>query len=245
MRFYLIDDFRALAIINMVIYHTLFDLVYVFGFNISWFLGPIGFVWEQYICWSFILIAGFCQYFSRHSLKEGLTVSFWGIVITLVTVSLNMGIEIYFGVLTFIGLAVLVTIPLKGFLKKLDPIIGLFLSILSFFFLRNINYHSFGFLELNLGSAPEWLYNLKPIWFFNLLGFTHYGFTSSDYFSFFPWYFLFLTGFFIYSLSYKAKTLDFFRIGKNKVFYKISKHSLLIYILHQPIIFGALYLFFH
>ncbi len=244
MRYSIIDDLRALAIINMVIYHTLFDLVYIFGVNIRWFNSSIGFIWEQYICWSFILIAGFCQSFAKKSLKEGLIVSFWGLIISLFTYLVPLGMNINFGVLTFIGLAILVTIPLKKIYNKINPVLGISIAIFLFIIFRNINYGYLGFGDFNLFKLPSSLYSVEPNWILTLIGFPFQGFSSADYFSFFPWYFLFLTGYFLYFVLKKYKKLVYLKSKPFPVLTFISEHSLLIYILHQPIIFGILYLLF-
>lgn len=239
MRFYIIDDLRGLAILNMILYHAMFDLVYIFGISIPFFTGQLGFIWEQYICFSFILISGFCQYFAKKSLIDGLKISLAGVVVSIVTIFANLGIEIYFGVLTFIGLAILVTIPFKKVLKKIDPVIGLIIFLSLFLIFRNINQGYLGFGPFDFYRLPDEFYSN---WFTTLIGFPFYGFHSSDYFSFIPWYFLFLIGFYIYGITEKYNLKKIW-IGKEIPFFTfISKHSLLIYLLHQPIIFGILYL---
>ena len=46
-RYYLIDSLRAVAIINMVLYHALWDIVNIIGINIPWYSGSIGHIWQQ------------------------------------------------------------------------------------------------------------------------------------------------------------------------------------------------------
>lgn len=55
-----------------------------------------------------------------------------------------------------------------------------------------------------------------------------------------PWSFLYVTGFYIHKLSKNKKEL---LVGKEKgwrVTSWIGKHSLLIYMLHQPLIYGIM-----
>ena len=60
-RMWLPDALRGLALLNMLAYHAMYDWVYVFGHESSWYniWAPGCHVWQQYICWSFILLSGF------------------------------------------------------------------------------------------------------------------------------------------------------------------------------------------
>lgn len=80
-------------------------------------------------------------------------------------------------------------------------------------------------------------YNLYP------LGFYKMGFSSSDYFPLIPWFFLFLTGYFIGNY-HKYKNKFFRKIEINSgIIGKIGQKSLLLYMAHQPIIYGVLLIF--
>ena len=99
-----------------------------------------------------------------------------------------------------------------------------------------------GFFGLELLELPSALYSNLVTTFF---GFPDPWFWSSDYFSLFPWTFLYFTGYFVYRL-WKAEQIP----GANCLNRKIplltwmGKHSLIIYMIHQPIIFGVLELVF-
>ena len=60
-RMWLPDALRGLALLNMLAYHALYDWVYVFGHTGGWYnvSAPGCHLWQQYICWSFILLSGF------------------------------------------------------------------------------------------------------------------------------------------------------------------------------------------
>ena len=60
-RLWQLDALRGLALVNMIAYHALYDWVYVFGLPCAWYdiSAPGCHIWQQYICWSFLLIAGF------------------------------------------------------------------------------------------------------------------------------------------------------------------------------------------
>ena len=73
-RYNLLDTVRGVLIINMILYHALYDVVHIMGIPISWYTGPVGYIWQQSICWGFILLSGFCFRLSRRPLRHGLTV---------------------------------------------------------------------------------------------------------------------------------------------------------------------------
>ena len=59
-RLHLLDSLRGLALLNMIAYHALYDVVYIFGHPMGWYQGWPGYLWQQCICWCFILLSGFC-----------------------------------------------------------------------------------------------------------------------------------------------------------------------------------------
>ena len=84
-RYNLLDTVRGVLIINMILYHALYDVVHIMGIPIGWYTGPAGYIWQQSICWGFILLSGFCFRLSRRPLRHGLTVLGAGILVTLAT----------------------------------------------------------------------------------------------------------------------------------------------------------------
>ncbi|MDY5782599.1 MAG: heparan-alpha-glucosaminide N-acetyltransferase domain-containing protein, partial [Gemmiger sp.] len=82
------DALRGLALLNMLAYHAMYDWVYLFGHASGWYdiWSPGCHVWQQYICWSFLLLSGFSFSLSRRPLKNGMVVTGCALVLTLVTV---------------------------------------------------------------------------------------------------------------------------------------------------------------
>ena len=122
-------------------------------------------------------------------------------------------------------------IPQEKFLQEM----GLFISILLFVVTRNINRGYLGFESWN------WI-RLSRAWYRNLLttyiGMPSPGFFSTDYFSVIPWFFLFLTGYFLFGVCKKYGCLQWKILQKRIPFLDYpGKHSLMVYLLHQPIIF--------
>ena len=73
------------------------------------------------------------------------------------------------------------------------------------------------------------------------LGFPYPGFVSSDYFSLLPWLLLFWTGYHLYRLRPETPALPDIRLPGLMA---MGRHSLVIYLLHQPVIYGLLALIF-
>ena len=44
-RYLALDELRGLVFISMVLYHGMWDLVYMFGHEIAWNEGTAGYVW--------------------------------------------------------------------------------------------------------------------------------------------------------------------------------------------------------
>ena len=85
MRYHGIDTIRGLNLISMLAYHFVWDEVYLFHKNWTWFYGTLGYLWQQSICWIFILLAGFCWSMGRNKWKRGLIVFGTGAMISIIT----------------------------------------------------------------------------------------------------------------------------------------------------------------
>ena len=159
-RLHLIDEYRGFVVLNMIAYHAIWDLVYLFGVNWEWYKSEIGFLWQQWICWSFILVSGFCWQMGKHPLKRGLLVYAGGMLISLVTILVMPQSKIMFGILTFLGSAMILMIPLHVICQKIQPIAGAVGSLLLFFFVYPVNQGYFGFGNRKLFILPqEWYVN--------------------------------------------------------------------------------------
>ena len=236
-----LDTIRGITLLSMMLYHTCWDLVFLFGKKIPGYSGLGGYVWQQSICWTFILLAGFCWSLGSHHLKRGLIVFGSGILITFVTLLVMPESRVIFGVLTLIGSCMLLLIPMEKLLLKLRAEIGLAGSFLLFLLFRNVNTGYLGFENWNILKLPDGFYeNL----FTTYLGFPQKGFFSADYFSLLPWFFLFLTGFYLYQLVQKNHMMEKLFSWRVPGFDVIGRHSLLIYLLHQPVVFGISWMLF-
>lgn len=232
-RYQMLDSIRGFALISMILYHGMYDIVYLFGHDILWYQSTIGYIWQQSICWTFILLSGMCWQFSKHPFKRGIKTFLAGLIITVVTIIFIPQERVLYGILTLIGVSTLAMIPLEKLIGKCNPYIGLFVNSILFFVSKNINNGYLGFESMNFIKLPQKLYEIKGLTF---LGFPSVDFYSSDYFSFFPWFFLFLAGYYLWNIIKNKDKITVLLERKISGFEWIGKKSILIYLLHQPII---------
>ena len=240
-RYQKLDGIRGIALLNMIAFHAAWDLVWLYGVQWDWYQSEGGYIWQQGICWTFIFLSGFCLPLGKHPIRRGLTVFFGGAVITVVTLVLMPENRVVFGVLTLIGSCMIIVGALDKLLKKFIPFLGLLINILLFVITRNVNEGWFGFEAFRWREVPKALYaNLLTTY----LGFPEKDFYSTDYFSIIPWLFLFLSGYYLFLLLNKSKILGMFEKSMIMPLEWIGKHSFVIYMLHQPVIYLVLELIF-
>lgn len=235
-RYNAIDALRGFSIINMMIYHTIWDLVYIFGFNWAWYRSHAAYIWQQFICYTFIILSGLCIPLSKRKLKRGITVFIFGIVISIVTIIAMPQDKVIFGILTLIGSCMMLIIPIEKILKRINPYYGITINIFLFIVTRNINRGYLIFYKL-----PQFLYkNMLTAY----IGFPPASFSSTDYFALFPWIFLFISGYFLYYILDENNLLCKLEKSRFAPLEWMGQHSLMIYVFHQPVIYFLLYLLF-
>ena len=57
LRYHLLDELRGLDLISMMLYHGMWDVVFLFGIPQKWYIGRPGCLWQQSICWVFLLLS--------------------------------------------------------------------------------------------------------------------------------------------------------------------------------------------
>lgn len=239
-RYSLIDAIRAVAVINMLIYHLCYDVFVVFGVWEGFYRSLPVIIWERLICGTFIIISGVSLNFSRHGYRRGIIVSLCGAAVTAVTVWLMPEQSVWFGVLSFLGCAMLITFALRRLLNRLRPLDGMILFFLLFMLCYGIPNGYFGLFSVPLINLPNALYHTNRLSF---LGFHTKEFVSADYFPLLQWIFLYLFGYQLWRFLI-SKDLDRYFYGKIPVLDFIGRHSLMIYMAHQPVLYGICYLIF-
>ena len=229
-----LDTLRGMTLVSMMVYHACWDLVYLFRQDWAWYRSFGAHLWQQSICWTFILLSGYCCHLGHHRLRRGLLSLGGGALVS--AVSQVAGSPIHWGVLTLLGAAALLTIPLDPLLRRLPARAGLAGSFCLFFLLREVNQGYLGFEGAALLTLPaDWYQNSLTA----LLGFPGPDFFSADYFSLLPWLFLFWTGYFLYRLRPEGEGREL----RLPLVTTLGRHSLVAYLLHQPLIYGVLWMF--
>lgn len=232
-RYLLIDSIRGVTIINMVAFHFLYDVAMFNGNSGQWHNKLPVFIWQQAICWTFILISGFVwQWGIKANLKRGLILNLLGILISLITWFFMPSEAIWFGILNFMGCAILLLIPFHKHLQKAHPIWGMGISFLLFLVFRNVQSGFLGIGGIELIELPQWLYSTKIL---TPLGFPYPGFASADYFPILPWIFLYLFGYFFCYMFKKNALWKKAALFNIPVLSAIGQKSIWIYLIHQPL----------
>ena len=113
------------------------------------------------------------------------------------------------------------------------------ISAVLFALTRNVSAGYLGFGSLRLW-LPQTIYvNYATAYF----GFYPVWFYSTDYFALLPWLFLFWAGYFLYDVVGRQR-MEPLRRSVCPPLGWLGRHSLLLYLLHQPVIYGVLLVVF-
>ncbi len=235
-RFWEIDFFRGIAICMMVLYHFLYDLNYFDIYSID---ASSGFwLFFAYVTAStFIFLVGISLsisykrakkdkdnfLFSKYLLR-GIKIFIWGLLVTFTTWIFIEDEYVIFGILHFIGVAIILSYP---FIEK-----------------RNLNI-ILGSISIGLGIYLSEKTFSTSMFFW--LGLKPSNFSTVDYFPIFPWIGVVLLGIafgdtFYTKLESRIKAPKFSNLSLVKAICFLGMYSLFIYLIHQPIILGILYL---
>ncbi len=235
-----LDLWRGLAVVVMIFYHGAYDLASIFGVSFSFFGNPVYHVIQRFICCSFILLSGISCRFSKNNLKRGVITFCCGLLMTIVTWLVMPSELILFGILHFLGIAMTLAGLMMPLLQKIPPLAGFIGTLLLAALTWNVSRGTLGMGVLSV-PLPEVLYRSNLLF---PLGFYSPSFFSADYFPLLPWFFLFLAGYFLGRPFQSPFLPGFFRKNWAPPLAFLGRHSLLIYLLHQPVLFGVLWLWF-
>ncbi len=186
----------------------------------------------------FIFIAGICCRFSRDNLKRGLLCLLSAGLVSLITHYFIKGGGIYFGILHLIAISVLSYYFLSNYINLILARHGILISSALFIIFSKVEKGYLDFIILRLPIMPE-LYTNN---IFFPLGIYSSDFYSGDYFPILPWIFIFYLGVFYGVYIINNQSPRFIYNSYCPPLGIIGSHTLIIYLLHQPIIYGVLYL---
>jgi uncharacterized membrane protein len=229
-RIWEIDFLRGLSIILMVLYHLLYDLSEMcglktlFGIEVNLY-SAAWLVVQNFFAGLFVILSGISSTLSRGNIRRALKLLGVAAVITAATYVYDSSSAILFGILHCLGICILI----YGLtLNKAKPLAcagaGAFvfgLTAARALLLRNAPVHS------------NWL---LPF------GITGDAFASLDYFPLLPWLGVFLAGAALGKSIYSRKRSLIPKPWPETIINAAGRHSLLIYVVHQPVIIAALYL---
>lgn len=229
-RIWEIDFLRGLSIILMVGYHLLYDLGAMVG--LESFLGfstdlstPAWLAAQYFFAAVFIVLSGVSSTLSRSNVRRSLRLLAVAVLISAVTYFFNPAATVHFGVLHCLGVSIL--------------LYGLAFERAS---VRTCA--AAGAAVIVAGLALPSLLKSVTIRFDWLLplGIHTPTYSSFDYFPLLPWFGVFLVGAALGKSVY-APRRSLIPLRLPVTFINIAgRHSLLIYILHQPVILAVLYL---
>ena len=236
----LLDEWRGLALVCMLVYHTCYDLYAMFGVPLPLYSSPAYVLLQRFIGYSFILISGIACSYSRSNLKRGVVTFGLAMVMTGVTALVMPDQLILFGVLHFLGVSMMLAALLMPVLEKIPLWPGVIGSLFLFVCTFPVYSGRIGIGALTL-ELPGVLFQGNLLF---PLGFHNAEFFSSDYYPLLPWFFLFLTGVF-WGRSWRGGRMPEFVYRTHiPALAAMGRHTNLVYLVHQPVIYGLMTLLF-
>lgn len=239
-RIHFIDEVRGFDIILMVFFHAF----YTMGWILEWPIGKTLYFFFQpaqpFFAGLFIFICGICCWFSHNNWLRGGILAGVATAMSLFLYFFMPDQMIWFGILHLLAVCILLFALLKPLLARIPPWLGLILAATLAILTWNLPHYwdrgsVFGVEGIWQVSVPQsmidnpWLYPLG-------LGYIK---GAADYFPLMPWFFVFLCGCFVGVWATKGKFPKWMYRSHIPFLSAAGRHTLIIYIVHQPIIYGV------
>jgi uncharacterized membrane protein len=227
----LLDTLRGLAVLQMIAYHLCYDLAVIYRLHMPWFFGWGAGIWQKCISLSFLLIAGVCTRYSGRPYRRALKIAGCAALITVATSVLYPDQRIVFGILHCMALSMFVYAAGGKWFARTPAWMGFGLCLL----LTAATWHvsggvlGLGAVSVALPAGPDFLFPLGVI---------GADFRSADYFPLLPYLFVFLSGSFAGAGLEKLPAAV--RRARVRPLTFLGRHSLLLYMVHQPVLMGVL-----
>lgn len=221
-RICLFDTLRGFTIISMVLFHAAYDATYLFGFDIPWFHDPVAQnIWRCSISWVFLLLAGWMTQLSRNNLKRAGIYGAAALTVFLTTSIANVDTPVSFGILFCMAASTLVYALASPILDRVHPALGVGIALALF----ALTY-----------MLPEQRYDIEGLaW----LGIPSTTFASGDYYPLMPYGFLYMAGMYAARLFARYSPEGYpawMRRNWVPVLSSVGRASLVIYLIHQPLL---------
>lgn len=216
-RIWEIDYFRGIAIVLMVVFHLIVDLKDFHGYSLEYQSG-FWYYEGKLSAILFIYLAGVSSTLNQRAARHGIKVIASAILVSVATYFFSPANYVRFGILHLLGLSIFLSRILKWFPSI---VLGVLSAILLFL----------PFLLDRLTTNSE---VLLPF------GVTPPTFASMDYYPLVPWLAVFILGLLTGRHVYYRKQSILPPIAGSNSFCRLGRHSLIIYLLHQPLLLALL-----
>ena len=236
-RIHLLDLLRGCAVIAMVLYHMTYTFGLMFGFPFfAKLLAATQNIAPPIIATTFILVSAYSSTLSRGNVKRGARIFAIALGISFATCFIMPrigidGAQIKFGILHFLGIAVLLSPLMYKAAKRINPWLGIALCVALAAGTRDL--YNCGFFGIPVTDPIQSVNILFPF------GIYHEPFYSADYYPLLPWIFVFMIGCFLAVKLPKEKMPSFAYKKLCPPVEFLGRHALIIYVAHQPVIFAV------
>ncbi len=236
-RIHFLDELRGFCIVLMIAYHAFYTLGVLFHLSsanrLLAFFAPV----EPLFAGIFILLCGFSCRLSRSNVRRGALLALIAVLLSLFFLLFMREEMIWFGILHCLAVCILLFALMRPLLDKVPTAAGLIGCVILFVCTWWFPYYQGGLLGVP-PLAVAWPHEWQQLWFLMPLGIGNV--FSADYFPLLPWVFCFFFGGFLGRLSDRLPAFCYKRHLPPLAF--CGRHSLAIYLIHQPIIYGLAFL---